>query len=256
MKDNKTIFSSKIAVLLLVLFVAVSACKKDDPENNSPVGQSPTVTIETPATDTIDVYTGETFDVKIVAQSNQTSGRLLSWFGLERGFEHEIPATVLNKSISTTEYTYETDTLRANDNEGFETFTFGVEDMSGQSNDISLYVKTIHNPVSLFPEIRFIEAVGFLHHDTTIYTGIPCQIGISAESNMITNAKLTHFMVSREVNSLPVTVIDSIINVNNFNITINETSLAIEATEIWKFSISDHENRTNEISLTIITETP
>ncbi len=108
------------------------------------------------------------------------------------------------------------------------------------------------NPVDETPSINFVGATGYISADATLTVGESFKVGINAFSNATSGSKLTKLTITRVFNNIPVTQ-DTILSTATLNIVINATAAASPGPEKWYFKVTDKDNQSKEISLTITT---
>ncbi|MGE5425291.1 MAG: hypothetical protein ACM3N9_07990 [Syntrophothermus sp.] len=106
-------------------------------------------------------------------------------------------------------------------------------------------------PASTAPNINFIGGSGYISSDQTIAQGTPYKIGVNASSNTTSNAKLTKLTITKVYNNSPQTW-DTTLNTNTINFSFTDTATQVGATK-WYVKVTDKDNQTKEISLTITT---
>lgn len=99
------------------------------------------------------------------------------------------------------------------------------------------------------PSINFIGGTGYISANQSITAGTAYKIGINANSNSNTGAKLTKLIVQRVYNNVP-QIWDTTINTNAFNITFTDTAVNVGPTN-WIFTIYDNDNQSKAVSLTV-----
>lgn len=112
------------------------------------------------------------------------------------------------------------------------------------------------DPQDLKPGINFKGGTGYVSQDVTLTAGEEFKVGINANANSNSSAKLNKFVVTRTFNNIPFTVLDSTLNTSNFTIDIIAFANPNAGTERWSFKITDKDGEVNEISFNITTTAP
>jgi hypothetical protein len=108
-------------------------------------------------------------------------------------------------------------------------------------------------PADITPAMNFIGGTGYISANATLTAGAEFKVGINSFANTTSNAKLVKFTITRVVNNNPFVVLDSTINVSNFSIEILTNAQPTATSETWYYKITDKDNQTKQLSLTITT---
>jgi hypothetical protein len=103
------------------------------------------------------------------------------------------------------------------------------------------------------PSINFVGGSGYISADGSYPINTLLKVGINAAANATSGSKLVKMLVTRTFNNVPTTVLDSTINVANFNVEANFYTSAVAGTERWAFKVTDAAGESNEISFNITT---
>lgn len=109
------------------------------------------------------------------------------------------------------------------------------------------------NTVDQKPAINFVGGAGYVSTDVTLKVNEQFKVGINAFSNTNSGAKLAKFTITRIINNKPAVLLDSAISSNVFNIDILANTNSATGQETWYYKITDKNNESREISLTITT---
>ena len=109
-------------------------------------------------------------------------------------------------------------------------------------------------PQDVKPTINFIGGTGYISANATVPAGSIIKMGVNAFANATSGAKLVKLTITRVFNNFPTIALDSVINVSSYTLSFNTEARSEIGPETWFFKITDKDNQTNEISLTITTE--
>jgi hypothetical protein len=105
-----------------------------------------------------------------------------------------------------------------------------------------------------FPSIKFISGLNFVYNDTTLPKNAQFNVCLKGASNQNSLLSLSKLIITREINSVTVTVVDSVFNALNFNYIFSFRSVMISGNEKWKFKIFDSGGNSDEINFNITTK--
>jgi hypothetical protein len=105
----------------------------------------------------------------------------------------------------------------------------------------------------LSPSISFIGGTGFTDGDVSLDAGELFKVGITAAANATSGKNLVKFKVVRTFDNIPVTVLDSTINTDNFSVQFTTTAVPEVGQERWTFTITDKDGELNELSFIVTT---
>jgi hypothetical protein len=109
-------------------------------------------------------------------------------------------------------------------------------------------------PQNVQPTINFIGGTGYISSNATVPAGSTIKMGVNAFANATSGAKLVRLLITRVFNNFPYIVLDSVINVSSFSLSVNSEARSEIGQETWFFRITDKDNQAKEINLTITTE--
>jgi hypothetical protein len=110
-------------------------------------------------------------------------------------------------------------------------------------------------PIDVTPVVSFKGGTGYTSVDALLIVNEEFKVGITAFSNATSNAKLTKFTITRTVNNIPETVLDSTINTTSLNIDIIATANSQVGTERWSYKVTDKDGKSTEKAINITTKT-
>ncbi|MBE0647562.1 MAG: hypothetical protein IH596_07255 [Bacteroidales bacterium] len=109
------------------------------------------------------------------------------------------------------------------------------------------------SPSNLKPTINFVAQSGYVSGDAIVYVSQEFMVNITAFANTTSSSKLVKFTVTRVFNNVPSVVLDTTMNLNALNIVVTATSQSVPGDEVWYYKVTDKDNQTSEVSLTLTT---
>jgi hypothetical protein len=113
--------------------------------------------------------------------------------------------------------------------------------------------KSDTNPTSQPPTINFVAKTGYLSGDATVTTGSVIKVNVIAFANTTSGAKLTKLTITRVQNDNPTVALDTAISLSSLNFEITTKASTTPGTEKWFYRVTDKDNETAEVSLTVTT---
>jgi hypothetical protein len=110
-----------------------------------------------------------------------------------------------------------------------------------------------NTPTDLTPSINFVGGTGYVSGNVTLTVNEQFKVGINAFSNATSGAKLTKLTITRIFNNQPL-VQDTAISTTSLNINIFITANSAVGSETFYFKVTDKDNQSKEISLTVTTK--
>lgn len=104
------------------------------------------------------------------------------------------------------------------------------------------------------PTIVFNGGNDYIAANTILNTGATFHVGVTAAANSSSSKKLTRFLVVRTFNNVPTTVLDSVLNTDNFSWNNYYSANSSVGAERWTFTVTDKDGQSNELSFNITTE--
>jgi hypothetical protein len=128
----------------------------------------------------------------------------------------------------------------------FGLMTAGLMFLSSCSSDET-------TPGDIHPALNFVGGSGYISGDAILDASTTFTVGLNAFSSTESNAKLTNFKVTRVYKNKPSVVLDSTINVSQFSIDLDYTTVPEAGVENFIFTITDKDGVSKELSFNITT---
>ena len=187
----------------------------------------------------IEIQAGRKIEVRLKLSSN--SDKKLKSLKIER-LVNKNSVTIKDIEINKNEFEY-IDSLETLSEEGLEEWLFTVADTLNNKETKS--VKLIKK--------RFLPEVVYICKDTILETGEEFILSVRAQSNSVSNEKLSRFKIIRKLNNQIVTEVDSAISTEIFSFAEKLKANEQEGKENWIISVSDVFNEKDSVVFNITT---
>ena len=249
--------SRKMLLLLVILFLGLSfSCSKDD-GNDEPEPQLPSITIISPSSGSATVYPGQEIAIAISAKSNSQSNSTLTGFTLTRTLADAGPVIEMDSTLDAKEFEITGLIIKASELNGQEVWTSKVTDKSGESAEASFTLSIEGVAPDFTPQLDLKTGTHssgnpYVYEDITLQVNLPIVLGIIAESNQESNAKLTHLRIERIYEQVSTSVAyNEDIDTYALDLDVTTITYPITGDELWRIILTDEDGEQSIKEFTI-----